>query len=414
MTFMIGLAVTFVLFAQTIAHAQPAAPDCLPGLPCITPNTPNDPWDDVITPNLPDSPNALKSTRDTCDADFMNQIYARASLEAERENRIIETIIRKPDSVLEYTCFESQLNNTAYHAPPIFSETIDFSTAEGGELATIELDGNLNDDYEPEDTPNIDNNDIVEDLEIEVYMGAGLPDGETHLGNVLQELILASLKVPGDLDPDAPTYIDANFAHTFLGGDPLGFNNGFTGEIDPTPAVSTGIVDIVYVCAQMNVSWQLAKCQNFSAPTLFYNFNELALLDPRILPEACPAPAPPANGADEPIGSLITIDNIMLAENDIVPPGVPAPPIIDTTPYPVDFDSMFFVTADLPVFQHVDFFQGRNCLPPVPTGVVVTTYEYNTGILGNVTTTTDTHNEHICINPGCFYDPAANQCRLTP
>ncbi len=69
---------------------------CLPGVPCI------------VAKNSED--NKPKSDSGTCDADFMNQLQARAFLEAEREAVAAGVAIRKPESVLELSCAD-QLTN---------------------------------------------------------------------------------------------------------------------------------------------------------------------------------------------------------------------------------------------------------------------------------------------------------------
>jgi hypothetical protein len=87
-------------------YASPALAQCIDGLPCVVDKTANDPAVDGDGPNAAGSPNTKKSTSKACDADFMNQIYARAFLESEREVVLAGVAIRKPDSVLEYTCFD--------------------------------------------------------------------------------------------------------------------------------------------------------------------------------------------------------------------------------------------------------------------------------------------------------------------
>ncbi|HBR69067.1 MAG TPA: hypothetical protein DEA55_06800, partial [Rhodospirillaceae bacterium] len=63
------------------------------------------------------------------DADFMNQIYARTFLEASREIVMNETALRKPDSVMEYSCYDQQMSVTAHRLGPIFSETHQFKNS---------------------------------------------------------------------------------------------------------------------------------------------------------------------------------------------------------------------------------------------------------------------------------------------
>lgn len=90
-----------------------AAASCLPGLPCVVAHsgTDNDP----------------KSEDGACDADFMNQIYARAAIEADRELSVAGQNIRKPDSVLEYSCFDAMAKAGLSTINPYFSA--DTSTA---------------------------------------------------------------------------------------------------------------------------------------------------------------------------------------------------------------------------------------------------------------------------------------------
>lgn len=419
--FMLCLMAVFVLSmpanAVTTQDNQPEDEDCILGLPCVTTRTTNSPWDDVISQNQDDAPNYLKSTRDTCDADFMNQIYARAALEAERENVMIESIIAKPDSVLEYTCFEPMMNAFAYHAPRIFSETTEFSTSQGGASSVMSFDGIPDDEYLPEGDADPGSNIPIQPYQLEVYMGEG------HMGNALENLILKTLVDSNNADSLA--YIDANFYHTFLGGAPVGLNNNFSGEIDPVFAP---------ICAQMNLSWFLAKCQNFNPPGgFFWRLEELAVLDPRLFPKSCSSQAnnnnsgnnnPPQNNqnnnaATEPVGSMLTLQNILLSRNPMTPVGG----------IYANVDSTHFITGDPTQFRpglplptnrsYEDFLAAGSCLPPIETGVKVITRQYSTSLLGKVTHTEKTHKEHLCVNPGCYHEPptsgsGAGQCKRAP
>lgn len=107
--------VIVMLMSLHVANAQ-----CIDGIPCVTGKTFNNP---VISGDGPNAsgPNASKSESDSCDADFMNQIYARAFLESEREMVLAETAIRKADSVLELTCFDQMAYMAAYYSNEIFA-----------------------------------------------------------------------------------------------------------------------------------------------------------------------------------------------------------------------------------------------------------------------------------------------------
>ena len=68
----------------------------------------------------------------TCDSDYFESLKARAWLEAQREMVQNQNLIAKPDSVLEYSCFDKQLNVLAYYARPggeLFSGTTRWGTA---------------------------------------------------------------------------------------------------------------------------------------------------------------------------------------------------------------------------------------------------------------------------------------------
>lgn len=57
-----------------------------------------------------------------CDPEYYKSLESRAWLEAQREITQNQNLIFKPDSVLEYTCFDQQLKELAQHATDMFSE----------------------------------------------------------------------------------------------------------------------------------------------------------------------------------------------------------------------------------------------------------------------------------------------------
>ena len=59
--------------------------------------------------------------RESCDADFMAVLEARATLEGQREIEMAQTILAKPDSVLEYTCFARELRRYKAISNRLFS-----------------------------------------------------------------------------------------------------------------------------------------------------------------------------------------------------------------------------------------------------------------------------------------------------
>ena len=58
-----------------------------------------------------------------CDPQYYDSLRSRAWLEAQREITQNQNLIFKPDSVLEYTCFDKHMNILAFEAQNMFSET---------------------------------------------------------------------------------------------------------------------------------------------------------------------------------------------------------------------------------------------------------------------------------------------------
>lgn len=238
-------AFTLLLFASMPAIAQ-----CLPGLPCIDKPTAGQ----LLKPHT--GPNASKSgkvridprTKDediiTCDANFMNQIYAKAFLEAEREVIVSNSVFLKPDSVLEYSCFDQQVASVAKYAGPIFTETLRYDPA------------------------------VITMPSPQRPVTINVSLGDTYLDLSLEKLVLNSLV----------DYIDANFNHNFLGG-------SFAGRYSPS---SRTVAGAEITCATMFSVYFAAKCDDFSLEVPFLSFDEyfslpaLTLTDPRLRPRQCP------------------------------------------------------------------------------------------------------------------------------
>jgi len=242
-----------------------------------------------------------------CDSLYYESLSARAWLEAQREITQNQNLILKPDSVLEYTCFDMYLRELADHAGGMLSETTLF----GAPLSPISMDLALND-----------------------LVGTALI-----------------------------SYIATNYTHTSLGGHPAG------AAIDHMPAPITGGT---YNCDIMARVWQAAKCINFitnPAEDGFYTFEEYSTqADKRYLPIRC---VPPVSGQ--------FLTNINVALN-------PA-----TTPWTPD-----------PLITYASEIDPSNCslLSPIPTGIKVT----------RPVITPLSFDEHICLPPGCRYDPVIGNC----
>lgn len=344
-----------------------AAPPCLPGLPCegvfLTPTDPispapgpNTPGPNISSQNLPKlSSYPAPDGNNTCDADFMNQIYAKAFLEAEREVVVNSMYIRKPDSVLEYSCFDQHLANGYDNIAGIFTESTRYQNATvfingwWGETASIPTFNGPN-------------------TWLYVSMGTDFHD------NSIESAVLSALNgyILGGSRND-----DGNFEHAFLGGattvpNTLSYNAG------GAQSTCTNMYDIYY----------LAKCEDFDPNLSFFTLSDLATLpDPRLLPTQCQPPA----GSGNPHNHGITQALITLSQNQ----------------------GFTHVNYDVPQtrLDLVTMYDTGQCAPPIPTGVMVINEEYSTDLFGNPTLVrNDQYADMVCPNPSCSLQYNTGTC----
>ncbi|NCT41436.1 MAG: hypothetical protein GW778_07240 [Alphaproteobacteria bacterium] len=160
--------------------------------------------------------------------DYYKSLEARAWLEAQREITQNQNLIYKPDSVLEYTCFDNHLRGLAEHAKDMFSETQRWSPAP-------------------------------------------IPVG--HMKTSLEALISNALV----------SYDNANFNASLLGGR-LTASGGWGGSAPSEAsgdayAFESSIGSGAYACDIMQAVWQKAKCLNFvaiAASDGFFTFDDYA------------------------------------------------------------------------------------------------------------------------------------------
>lgn len=172
-----------------------------------------------------------------CDSLYYETLSARAWLEAQREITQNQNFILKPDSVMQYSCFNLFLNELADHAQNMFSETSAY----------------------------------------------GAPLGTNSMDDALRQLVWDSLNV----------YINNNFNY----GTPAHLLSGHPSGAALTPAGIAGLNGsgaAPYNCDMMRRVWLSAKCINFitnPAHDGFYTFQEYASnpLDHRYLPTTCSA-----------------------------------------------------------------------------------------------------------------------------
>jgi len=217
------------------SHVFAQCTSAIPGLPAGSnipcnnnipgPVTPVGTYD----PNDAASPNANKNTSDFCDADFMNQIHARAFLETSREIMTAQLLVPKPDSVLEYSCFDQRVRDIARIAgPDIFSNSNAWVGSAGGVYGTIANPG-------------------AADITLGVFMGTG------RYETVLNNVVMASLN----------NFVNTNnFTHTFLGGT----------QSTADDTIAANIAGAGSTCRHMRNVWQLAKCEDVMPPMFFTTF----------------------------------------------------------------------------------------------------------------------------------------------
>ncbi|MGN7439109.1 MAG: hypothetical protein ACTHOO_10765 [Alcanivorax sp.] len=413
-------------FAVSFSFGAHAA--CSPGIPCTDYDIYNDttsgtdaglngPKTGTPAPHT----NTTGSTTSACDGNFMNQIYSQAYMGASREVIMSEQIIHKPDSVLEYTCFDQWAAVTAEHAPT-FSESTFW---ENHEICTSTGDSTATAGRPPTCASSGDNTVSPYEIEINVVY----PD--TTLDDTIRLLVYDSLQ----------TYIDNNFSHTFL-GEATTIDN----DIDTTGSSGSQLGSGSYNCSHMATVWNIAKCIDFMEDDRFRTFEDLVNADPRSIPAECS----PSNSS---------VDTIEAGNNstklDSTSPGssASATSVMDPCPAagtPVsgvntDFSNDLIRVANncddssninayssFDVMELIDemilgvqlgsvgtYIPGTGgstsgvvtCSDPLPTGVPIITYQYDRDIGGGpglVTTidrTARVHYEHICPNPGCYYVP---------
>lgn len=183
-----------------------------------------------------------------CDPNYYQSLEARAWLEAQREITQNQNLIFKPDSVLEYTCFDNHLRELADHADEMFSETPRWGVA----ILTTPV-------AQPQ-----------------------------HMDNALNLLVSNALSA----------YDNSNFGHSFLGGR----ITAWAPIAAPAEATGTGYVSDAsisgtdYACDIMQSVWLKAKCMNFIdnvAEDGFFTFAAYeADPDKRHLPTRCTGAVP--------------------------------------------------------------------------------------------------------------------------
>lgn len=424
---------------QVDANKDPTCSEpCIPGIPCTGYDIDDEDGNsnssgssaeyngpksgDPVDTSAPGDPHEVTA----CDGNFMNQIFAKAYMNASREVILSEQIIHKPDSVLEYTCFDHQIGLAADYAPT-------FSESSKWDNYTVPIVTG-------------DNDNGVNDTTIDPRNYSNTPDD--NLESVLEDLMLDTLE----------EYITKNFSHTYLGG-AMSIDNNMT-----LTSISSG-----NSCSQMATIWELAKCIEFAEDDAFRSYSHLVNNDPRSIPVACSSghvssdAVDPGDKIDNRTGGSsipTSLDALGSSDNDSGGLTTECPaaggPIsgvntgfsndlirvannCDDTDHEyayadLDQAEMYFdivkglglyypgagagtsTTIDAGLVQAVAL-TGCPGLP-IPTGVPVITHQYTTGLtlnfLSAATRASYIHYDHVCPNAGCYYVPLKQVYSFSP
>jgi hypothetical protein len=297
--------------------------------------------------NAADPMGSDKAWSAACDGDVMNTIFARAYLNAQQDIMVNQTLIQKPDSVFEYSCFDKWPGIMAEHIPPLFSES-----------------------------------DAFKDIDIDVGTTRGSRIDHTGYMPVYPPEHKMRALLEKAIVPVLDQYIKANFAHGYLGGTT-------TLQYDPAK-----IGDGTYSCDEMNKVWKIAKCVNFMdagiyterGNGLFYEFEDLIGFDPRIHPEPCNNP--PANYNQ----AMIDLSNNAVKAFSRLEPFRPSPTAKNSAwsdlLQPGQCENTYPIPTGLKVKRDEKIMSGNLV-------VDVQTYEYD---------------EYTCPVPGCNYNWEQKKC----
>ncbi len=277
-----------------------------------------------------------------CDPEYMDALEARAFLEAQREITQNQNLIVKPDSVLEYSCFEDILQSVAGNVRN-FSETTRWGPI-------------------PDQGPD---------------------SLDTALQGTVEDIIIG--------------WLNNNFDHPYLGGRATINYYEEEGGTLAAPAIQSFLNDstidgTTLGCDEMRRVWDSAKCTNFfdrPDSDAFFDFAWYAANDPRDLPdgyEECTT----ENSLGEDLYDIsipVAFNNeetryVLDPEND---------PLDDGEPYLAD-----------PVVTYLDRILPRgvdpadDCAnPPIYTGIKVTRNGHPF----------QPYADAVCSNPSCAYFP---------
>jgi len=433
----LNLIIVTIIFLGISLGGRAVMAACSPGIPCTgydiytnTDSGTNASFSGAKTGTPAPHANVTGATTSACDGNFMNQIYSRAFLEGSREVIMSEQIIHKPDSVLEYTCFDQFINMAAHNAGTAFSESQKWSNTS---VSLLTADDTA--------STTIINQTAPASLLPDQLMHSVFSD--ERLDNVLEDFLFDILQ----------DYVDDNFDHTFMGESIIIDNDINTSQIGANS----------YACTHMETIWNIARCIDFGEDDRFRSFEHLVNFDPRSIPQSC-SPGnesddtieagndttkyenvssgggifskmpidlktifytdpitgvdlnldldgvnncPPAGGAVSGVETDISNDIIRVANN------CDSETVNDQLNMYSSFDIMKTYTDMIKGFGL--YIPGTGnvtgiiiCSAPLPTGIPVITYNITNSLSGGIDAmerSYEFHFDHICPNAGCYYQP---------
>lgn len=304
---------------------------------------------------------ARASPTTPCDPEYMDALEARAYLEAQREVAQNQNYILKPDSILEYTCFDMFLEH--------FSEDTNW--------------GGACDAYPFSDSCRWGT----------VFMQPAYSIWGSVNG-VVTKALLAYLT--GQFSYTARNYLYGRSTKQYP---PANLSTSEVGSAQPP--------DTVYTCKEMETVWVEAHCYNFAQEgtaaanhDAFYQFDWYKTNDPRNNNPKVPNDwASPGNSCTVPVpysgGAAITeafngndAKYDLVAENPWSSTGM-----TDTATYLAD-----------PVITHLDLILPvGGPSPPAPAACAGTVLPIPTGVCVVRAGWNQVYEDAVCPNPGCYY-----------
>ncbi|MBL4804514.1 MAG: hypothetical protein JKY71_06575 [Alphaproteobacteria bacterium] len=188
-----------------------------------------------------------------CDPEFYDVMAARSWLEGKREVEVAQRLILKPDSVLEYSCFDDRLTEMAIGANTMFSDNVFSPVMFPNHPTSVSR-------------PDFMGPPAVSQPDLDIGDPGPNPPGTPN------QLFLTGLDTALSqiaYDPQF-AFLLQNFSHRYGGGTAL------------TLPAST-------VCNPMALVWDFMKCQDFDI-NHFRTLREFTLIDPRNMPIPCNDP----------------------------------------------------------------------------------------------------------------------------